>query len=500
MSQGIPNEPNARAETALVRGLAVVAALGGLLFGYDTAVISGAVGAIDHNFISPRGLSETSAGSLSGFAIACALIGCVIGAALAGPMSQKLGRRGGLLVSAILFMVSSAGSAYPEFGFLGIGGEGPEALSAFILYRILGGIGIGVASMLSPLYIAEIAPPRQRGQLVTYQQVAIVGGMTLVYFVNWFIASQGNDEWVLSTGWRYMLLSAALPAALFFALLLLVPETPHWLVMKGRMDEARNVLSRLSNKAEARVVLKEIDESLHERSAKLFAFGGLVVFVGIMLSVFQQFIGINAVLYYAPLMFQNMGASTDSALLQTIIVGIANIVFTLVALVTVDRWGRKPLLILGGVVMAVSMLSLGFLFNSHNVGTAALIAVVAYIAGFALSWGPVVWVLLSEIFPNPVKGKAMALAVAVQWIANWFVSLTFKVLDGNSTLNALFNHGFAYWIYGVMSILAALFVWRYVPETKGQSLESIQHLWTKKSAELDGSARASSKASTANAL
>ncbi|MBL8270765.1 MAG: D-xylose transporter XylE [Steroidobacter sp.] len=484
----------------MVRGLAVVAALGGLLFGYDTAVISGAVGAIDHNFISPRGLSETSAGSLSGFAIACALIGCVIGAALAGPMSQKLGRRGGLLVSAILFMVSSAGSAYPEFGFLGIGGEGPEALSAFILYRILGGIGIGVASMLSPLYIAEIAPPRQRGQLVTYQQVAIVGGMTLVYFVNWFIASQGNDEWVLSTGWRYMLLSAALPAALFFALLLLVPETPHWLVMKGRMDEARNVLSRLSNKAEARVVLKEIDESLHERSAKLFAFGGLVVFVGIMLSVFQQFIGINAVLYYAPLMFQNMGASTDSALLQTIIVGIANIVFTLVALVTVDRWGRKPLLILGGVVMAVSMLSLGFLFNSHNVGTAALIAVVAYIAGFALSWGPVVWVLLSEIFPNPVKGKAMALAVAVQWIANWFVSLTFKVLDGNSTLNALFNHGFAYWIYGVMSILAALFVWRYVPETKGQSLESIQHLWTKKSAELDGSARASSKASTANAL
>lgn len=500
MSQGIPNEPNARAETALVRGLAVVAALGGLLFGYDTAVISGAVGAIDHNFIAPRGLSETSAGSLSGFAIACALIGCVIGAALAGPMSQRIGRRGGLLVSAILFMVSSAGSAYPEFGFLGIGGEGPEALSAFILYRILGGVGIGVASMLSPLYIAEIAPPRQRGQLVTYQQVAIVGGMTLVYFVNWYIASQGDDQWVLSTGWRYMLLSAAIPAALFFALLLLVPETPHWLVMKGRMDDARNVLSRLSNEAEARVVLKEIDESLHERSARLFAFGGLVVFVGIMLSVFQQFIGINAVLYYAPLMFQNMGASTDSALLQTIIVGIANIVFTLVALVTVDRWGRKPLLILGGVVMAVSMLSLGFLFNSHNVGTAALVAVVAYIAGFALSWGPVVWVLLSEIFPNPIKGKAMALAVAVQWIANWFVSLTFKVLDGNSTLNVLFNHGFAYWIYGVMSILAALFVWRYVPETKGQSLESIQHLWTKKSAELDSSARASSKASPANAL
>ena len=499
MSQGIPNAGQSLpAEGSLVRGLAFVAALGGLLFGYDTAVISGAVGAIDHNFIAPRGLPETSADSLSGWAISCALLGCVIGAALAGPMSQKIGRRGGLLVSAILFILSSAGSAYPEFGFLWIGGDGPAALTAFILYRILGGVGIGVASMLSPLYIAEIAPPRQRGQLVTYQQVAIVGGMTLVYFVNWFIASQGDDQWVLSTGWRFMLLSAAIPAALFFALLLLVPETPRWLVMKGRMDEAKAVLSRLSNETEARTVLKEIDDSLHERTGKLFAFGGLVVFVGIMLSIFQQFIGINAVLYYAPLMFQNMGASTDSALLQTIIVGVANIVFTLIALVTVDRWGRKPLLILGGVVMAVSMLSLGFLFNSGNVGTAALIAVVAYIAGFALSWGPVVWVLLAEIFPNSIKGKAMALAVAMQWIANLFVSWSFKVLDGNSTLNAMFNHGFSYWVYGVMSILAALFVWRFVPETKGQSLEAIQHLW--KPADQPDAAAVASKASTANAL
>jgi SP family xylose:H+ symportor-like MFS transporter len=190
------------------------------------------------------------------------------------------------------------------------------------------------------------------------------------------------------------------------------------------------------------------------------------------------------VLYYAPLMFKNMGSSTDSALLQTIIVGIANVVFTLVALVTVDRWGRKPLLLLGALMMAVSMLALGFLFSSGNVGTAALVAVVAYIAGFALSWGPVVWVLLAEIFPNAIKSKAMALAVAMQWIANLFVSWSFKVLDGNSALNAMFHHGFSYWIYGVMSFLAALFVWRFVPETKGHSLEAIQHLWTKQPAEL----------------
>ncbi|MEP7247740.1 MAG: MFS transporter, partial [Gammaproteobacteria bacterium] len=240
---------------ALVNGLTLIAALGGLLFGYDTAVISGAVGAIDANFITPRGLSETAAGSLSGWTISCALLGCVIGAALAGPISQRIGRRGGLLVSAVLFFASAIGSAFPEFGLGPIGGMGPAALTPFILYRIVGGIGVGIASMLSPLYIAEISPPAQRGKLVTYQQVAIVVGMTLVYFVNWAIAAQGDDSWVLQTGWRYMLLSGALPAGLFLLLLLLVPESPRWLVMKGRAKEAHGVLLRLTSPSEARTVL-----------------------------------------------------------------------------------------------------------------------------------------------------------------------------------------------------------------------------------------------------
>jgi SP family xylose:H+ symportor-like MFS transporter len=314
---------------------------------------------------------------------------------------------------------------------------------------------------------------------VTYQQITIVGGMVIVYFVNWAIAAQGDDAWVLSTGWRYMLLSGAIPAGLFLLLLLVVPETPRWLVMKGQKDKAHAVLARLTSEDEARVVLAEIETSLDHKSTKLLAFGGLVVFVGIMLSVFQQLVGINAVLYYAPLMFENMGATTDSALLQTIIVGVANVVFTLVALVTVDRWGRKPLLILGALVMAASMLTLGFLFYTNHVGVVALVAVVAYIAGFALSWGPVVWVLLSEIFPNPVKGKAMAIAVAAQWAANILVSMSFKVLIGSSALNALFNHAFPYWIYGAMSILAALFVLRFVPETKERKLEEIHELWAR---------------------
>lgn len=466
-------------ENLLVRKLTLIAALGGLLFGYDTAVISGAVGAIDANFIDPRGLPETAANSLSGWTISCALLGCIIGAAIAGPLSDRLGRRGGLLVSAVLFLLSAAGSAYPEALLAPLGGMGVNALTPFILYRILGGIGVGIASMLSPLYIAEISPPAHRGRLVTYQQIAIVGGMTVVYFVNWAIAAQGDDAWVLSTGWRYMLLSGVLPAGVFLVLLLIAPETPRWLVMKGHTEKAREVLTRIADASEVPVVLREIQQSLSVASDRLFAFGPLVIMVGLMLSIFQQFIGINAVLYYAPLMFQNMGASTDSALLQTIIVGVANIVFTVVALLTVDRVGRKPLLIVGGLVMAVSMISLGFLFASGNVGTAALIAVVGYIAGFALSWGPVVWVLLAEIFPNAIKGKAMALAVAAQWIANLFVSWSFKVLDGNSVLNAMFNHGFAYWVYGVMSLVAAWFVWRFVPETKGHRLEAIQALWTK---------------------
>jgi MFS transporter, SP family, xylose:H+ symportor len=462
---------------ALVNGLTLVAALGGLLFGYDTAVISGAVGAIDANFITPRGLSETAAGTLSGWAISCALLGCVIGGAIAGPLSQRIGRRGGLLVAAVMFLVSALGSAYPEFLLAPIGGMGPGALVPFMIYRIIGGIGVGAASLLSPLYIAEIAPPSQRGRLVTYQQIAIVGGMVIVYFVNYAIQRQGDDAWLLDTGWRYMLLSGAIPAALFLVLLFFVPETPRGLVILGHKEKAHQVLQRLVSAEESRVVLGEIEQSLNHTSGKLFAYGGLVVFVGIMLSVFQQLVGINAVLYYAPLMFKNMGAATDSAFLQTVVVGIANVVFTIVALVTVDRWGRKPLLILGALVMAVSMLTLGFLFYSGHVGTAALVAVVAYIAGFALSWGPVVWVLLSEIFPNAIKGRAMAIAVAMQWIANLFVSWTFKVLDGNSVLNAMFNHGFAYWIYGVMSILAALFVMRYVPETKGKRLEHIHEVW-----------------------
>ena len=463
----------------LVMGLAFIASLGGLLFGYDTAVISGAVSAIDHNFIIPRGLPEAARDSLSGWAVSCALLGCVIGAAIGGPISNAFGRKGGLIVSGIMFLVGSAGSAWPEFGLGSVGGMGTAALTPFVIYRIIGGIGVGLASMLAPLYIAEISPPADRGRMVTLQQIAIVVGITLVYFVNWAIAAQGNTEWNMAEGWRWMLASEVIPSLIFLGLLLLVPDSPRWYVLKGHPEKALAVLRRISDEGTAQATLKEIEATLVERTRPLMSFGGKVILIGIMLSVFQQFIGINAVLYYGPQMFQNAGFTANVALLQTIVIGIALLVFTLVALVTVDKWGRKPLLILGGLIQAVSMFALGALFAGHATNAGPLIAAVAYIAGFSLSWGPVTWVMLAEIFPNSIKGQAMAIAVAAQWIANLFISWSFKILDGSSALNAIANHAIAYWIYGAMSILAALFVWRFVPETKQHSLEAIEGFWKK---------------------
>jgi SP family xylose:H+ symportor-like MFS transporter len=471
----------AKSNTSLITGLTFVATLGGLLFGYDTAVISGAVSSIDANFIEPLHLSETARSSLSGWTVSSALFGCIIGAVVAGWISNAIGRKGGMLVAGGLFLLSALGSAFPEIGLGPIGGMGPEALTPFILYRILCGVAVGIASMLSPLYIAEIAPSRIRGRLVSFNQLSIVLGMLLVYFVNWAIATQGDDAWIRTTGWRLMLASEAIPAFLFLALLLLVPDTPRWLVMKGRSEKALVVLTRLVGIDEARATIAEIENTVvaqtHPAGIPLAAFGWLVIVAGILLSVFQQFVGINAVLYYAPLMFKNMGATTNTALWQTIIVGLANVIFTVVAILTVDRLGRKPLLVGGGLVMAVAMITLGFLFQAKAVGIAALIVVVVYIAGFALSWGPVTWVLLSEMFPNSIKSKALAIAVAAQWIANLLVSWSFKVIDGSARLNASFNHGFAYWIYGGMSVLAAVFVYLYVPETKRRTLEGIQNLW-----------------------
>jgi SP family xylose:H+ symportor-like MFS transporter len=469
--------------------LTLIATLGGLLFGYDTAVINGAVDSLKAYFVDPRftdlgnAAQANAANSLLGFVVSSALIGCIVGGLVGGWVSTNIGRKRGLIVAALLFLVSALGASAPEFPFAPIGHGGSGYMANFVFYRILGGIGVGLASMLSPMYIAEIAPPKVRGNLVAWNQFAIIFGMLVIYFVNFGISKSGSgDAWLNSIGWRYMFLSGAIPAGLFLLLLFLVPETPRYLMLKGDESGARAVLDKLVTKEEAEKEFFEIRASLSEHhSGKLLSFGGLLIFIGVMLSVFQQFVGINVVLYYATDIFKGMGFTTNASLFQTIIVGAVNLAFTTVAIFTVDRFGRRPLQIAGALIMAASMISLGTAFWIGGQGMIALVSMLVYTAGFAVSWGPVTWVLLSEIFPNQIRGKAMALAVAMQWIANYLVSWTFPILDKNPYLVEHFKHGFAYWIYGVMGIFAALFMAKMVPETNGRSLEQMEAIWLAKS-------------------
>ena len=424
----------------------------------------------------PDELSENMANAINGFIISSALLGCIIGGSLGGYVSQTMGRKRGLILAAVLFTISAIGSGLPDkMNILYT-----QVSTSFIFYRVIGGIGVGLASMLSPMYIAEIAPAKIRGKLVSWNQFAIIFGMLVVYVVNTLIAKGKSEEWINTIGWRWMFESETIPCIIFLSLLFFVPETPRFLVMKDKEDDAKHVLGRLET-PNLQEVLAEIKETLQVKNVPWLSFGGLVIIIGITLSIFQQFVGINVVLYYAPAIFRNMGSSTNTSLMQTVVVGAVNLIFTVIAIVTVDRFGRKPLQIIGALGMAVSMFWLGssFYLTSGKPGTGALIAILVYIASFAVSWGPVVWVLLSEIFPNAIRG-AMAIAVAAQWIANLAVSWTFPIMNDSTRLTGSFHHGFSYWIYGLMGLLAALFMWRVVPETKQKSLEELQHLWKKK--------------------
>ena len=395
-------------------------------------------------------------------------------------VGKKLGRKKGLVVAGVLFFISALGSALPEM-FIQPLGQGDHTLSTvFMIYRLIGGIGVGIASMLSPVYIAEIAPAKDRGKLVSYNQLAIVGGFMVVYFVNYFIALSGDDLWLNEIGWRYMFASELVPVSIFLALLYFVPDTPRSLVSHDKEAEALEILKKVNSESEAQSILRDIKNTLVVKTNSALTYGWGLIIIGILLSVFQQFVGINVVLYYAPEIFKTLDLGTDAALLQTIIVGIVNFLFTIIAVKTVDNYGRKPLMFIGAVGMAVAMIALGFAFYAEIGGYAALICMMVYVAAFALSWGPVTWVLLAEIFPNDIRNKAMPIAVAAQWLSNWLVSATFPVMNENSYLVDTFNNGFAYWIYGIMSVLAAVFVLKYVPETKGKTLEEMNNLWKKK--------------------
>ena len=461
-------------------GIVLVAVLGGLLFGYDTAVISGADRGLQAFFQSAADFEYTDA--WHGFTTSSALIGCVIGALLSGLLASRLGRKRSLFVAGILFLLSALGSYYPEFLFFEKGIATKNLLLAFNCYRILGGIGVGLASALCPMYIAEVSPASKRGTLVSWNQFAIIFGQLVVYFVNFLIIrSHMNDpavvEWTNAVGWRIMFVSEAVPAGLFALLILLVPETPRYLALNGQDDNALKVLSNINGYEKAKEILAEIKATVVEKREKIFTYGILVVFIGCMLSVFQQIIGINAVLYFAPRIFESMGV--DNNMLFTVIMGVINITFTLVAVFSVEKLGRKPLLITGSIGMAIGAVCVAL---SNVVAMPAFVPVAGimiYSACFMFSWGPICWVYISEIFPNTIRSQATAIAVAFQWIFNFIVSSTFVPMY-NMKLGSMgdsFGHFFAYALYGVICIGAAIFVWKIVPETKGKTLEDMTALW-----------------------
>jgi sugar porter (SP) family MFS transporter len=453
--------------------ICLVATLGGLLFGYDTAVIAGAIGFLEQHF-------SLTAGSAEGWAAACALAGCALGAAVAGPLSDRLGRKKTLLVSAVLFIASSIGTAIPQ-SFL-----------VFVIFRLIGGVGIGAASMTSPMYIAEVSPARLRGRMVSLNQFAIVTGMLLVGIVNYAIARSGSDTWNADYGWRWMFGSGTLPAVLFFFLLLPVPESPRWLTEQGYRERARAVLARVNGTAVAERELAAIEEAIAKESGslrQLFEPGlRTVLAIGIALAVLQQVTGINVFLYFAPQIFKRIaGEGTEHALLQTVVVNAVNMLFTVVAIWTVDRLGRKPLMIVGFLGMSLALVALSLAAYTQQTGVWTLAFMLGYIACFALSVGPVTWVLLAEIFPTRIRGRAMAIATVCLWLANVVVTWTFPMLDKDPRLVEKFHHAFPFWVYAGLSMVALLFVIRWVPETKGRSLEEIERQWLRRPDETPGS-------------
>jgi len=453
---------------AYVIVLTLVATLGGLLFGYDTAVISGAEKSIQQYLIIPLGFSSL----VHGATISSALIGCIIGGAVSGIFASRLGRKKSLMVAALLFFLSAIGAAFPEMIFFKQGEPTVGLLLAFNFYRIVGGIGVGIASAVCPMYIGEIAPAEMRGRLVSLNQFAIIFGMLVVYFVNWGIAAGKPVEWINQVGWRYMFMSLTIPSGLFGILLFFVPETPRYLTLMKRDADALRILTKINGESKAKQIYKEIKDTVEHHSSNIFAYGKVVIIIGILLSVFQQFVGINVALYYAPRIFESMGEGKDASMMQTVVMGLINVAFTVLAIFTVDKWGRKPLLIVGSIGMAFGMFAISILAYLQIIGISTLVFIIIYTASFMMSWGPICWVLISEIFPNKIRGAAIAVAVAAQWAANYFISSTYPFMME-------YSGAVTYGFYGVMSVLSLIFVWKMVPETKGKTLEEMEHLWVK---------------------
>lgn len=451
--------------------MTLIATLGGLLFGYDTAVISGAEQSLQ------KYITADYNAFIHGVTVSSALIGCVIGGLLSGKIAGTFGRKKSLQLAAVLLAVSALLSAYPELLFFEVGESGLGLLIMFNIYRMIGGIGVGLASAVTPMFISEMAPSGIRGRLVSWNQFAIIFGMLVVYFVNYGIAFGETETWIQDMGWRYMFASEAVPSLIFFLLLFLVPETPRYLALNNKDEKALSVLNRIYHSVDhSKKVLADIvstrDRDLSEKKTPLFTFGKTVIIVGIMLSFFQQFIGINVALYYAPRIFEDLGAGADASMVQTVVMGLVNVIFTLIAIMYVDKFGRKPLLIIGSIGMAIGMTGVSMLAGLNIIGISTLVFIIIYTASYMMSWGPIVWVLLSEIFPNRVRGGAMAIAVAVQWFANFTITSFYPFM---MEISSSMTYGF----YALMCVLSGIFVWKFVPETKGKTLEELETIWSK---------------------
>jgi sugar porter (SP) family MFS transporter len=452
--------------------IASVAALGGLLFGYDSAVINGAVDSIQKDF----GIGNAELG----FAVASALLGAAAGAMTAGRIADRIGRISVMKIAAVFFLVSAFGTALAP------------NVATVVIFRVVGGIGVGVASVIAPAYIAETSPPRIRGRLGSLQQLAIVSGIFLSFVINWvlqWIAGGPNEQlWLGLEAWRWMFLVMALPALLYGGLAFTIPESPRYLVASHKIPEARRVLNMLLGEKNLEITITRIRETLEREDKPSWRdlkkpTGGLygIVWVGLGLSIFQQFVGINVIFYYSNVLWQAVGFSANESAVYTVIGSIVNVLTTLIAIALIDKIGRKPLLLIGSTGMAITLITMSIIFANAELapnakgelvpslpGASGLIALIAanlFIVAFGMSWGPVVWVLLGEMFPNRIRAAALGLAAAGQWAANWAITVTFPGLRDHL--------GLAYGFYGLCAVLSGLFVWRWVMETKGVSLEDM---------------------------
>jgi sugar porter (SP) family MFS transporter len=442
-----------------------VAALGGLLFGWDWVVIGGAKPFFERYF-------ELHDPAQVGWANSCALIGCLVGALIAGAMSDRFGRKRLLILAALLFAVTSLGNALAQ------------TFPVFIAWRMLGGVAIGLASSLSPMYISEIAPARMRGKMVSVNQLTIVIGVLLAQVVNWCLVRNlpagASDEfirqsWFGQQGWRWMFGLTAVPAVLFFGCMFLVPESPRWLAKSGRRDRARSVLTRVGGVTYAEAAMAEITLTLAEGETQRVRFSDLlapkmrrVLLLGVVLAVFQQWCGINVIFNYAEEIFKAAGYDISTVLQNIAWTGSVNLVFTFVALGTVDRRGRRPLLLFGAGSLALIYGALGGCYAAGVQGLPLMLLVLAAIGCYAMSLAPVTWVVISEIFPNRLRGAAMSIAVAALWSACFILTYTFPLL------NHAFGAAGTFWLYGVICVVGGIFIFFKLPETKGKSLEQIE--------------------------